>query len=49
MRDKILKAVELFLKTEIILSGDPNDSTEKMKKRVDYFVDKIIEMKKDLK
>ena len=47
-RDRLLKAVESFLKTERILANDPNENTKKMKARVYYFVDKIIEMKKDL-
>ena len=48
-RDKLLKAVESFLKTEWILANDPNDNTKKIEKRINYFVDKITEMKKDLK
>ena len=48
-RKKLLKAVESFLKTEMILASDPNDNTEKMRKRVNYFAEKITEMKKDLK
>ena len=47
-RDKLLKAVKSFLKTEWILAHDPKDNTAKMKKRVNYFADKITEMKKDL-
>ena len=47
-RKKLLKAVESFLKTEWIFASDPNDTTAKMKKRVNWFADKITEMKKDL-
>ena len=48
VRDRLLKAVDHFLKTEVILQADPKDSIEKMKKRTDYFVDKIVRMKKAL-
>ena len=47
-RKKLLKAVESFLKTEWIFASDPKDNAAKMKKRVNWFADKITEMKKDL-
>lgn len=49
VRDRLLKAVKHFLRTELILQADYKDSVEQMKKRTDYFVDKIVRMKKDLK
>ena len=48
VRDRLLKAVKHFLRTELILQADPKDSVEQMKKRTDYFVDKIVRMKKAL-
>ena len=48
VRDRLLKAVGRFLGAEIILQADPKDSNEEMKKRTDYFVDKIVRMKKAL-
>ena len=48
VRDRLLKAVDHFLKTEVILQADPKDNIEEMKKRTDYFVDKIVRMKKAL-
>lgn len=48
-RDRLLKAVDHFLKTEVLLVGSSKSSIAEMKKRTDYFVDKIVEMKKHLK
>ena len=48
-RDRLLKAVQLFLKSECLLLLNHKDSNAEMKKRVSYFVDKITQMKKDLK
>ena len=48
VRDRLLNAVDHFLKTEVILQADPKDNIEEMKKRTDYFVDKIVRMKKAL-
>ena len=47
-RDRLLKAIQAFLNTELIFIMDDKDNTAKMKKRVNYFADKITEMKKDL-
>lgn len=48
-RDRLLKAIKHFLQGELILADFPNDTHKKMKERVNWFVNKIVEMKKDLK